>query len=77
MVENISRHRPLTILDNGRATGRLAKPQGPINAAAARHRMVKRRGTLAWCAMRAEGHSILLPNNGIGSDGKGLNKVQG
>lgn len=28
-------HRRLTILDDGRATERLAKAQGPINAAAA------------------------------------------
>jgi hypothetical protein len=51
----ISRHRPLTILDDGRATERLAKARGLINAAAACHRIVKRRRTLARCAMRRGG----------------------
>ena len=66
-----SRHRPLTILDDGRATERLAKAQGPTDAAAACHRIVKCRGTLAGCAYTtAEEYSILRPSNGTRLSGK-------
>jgi len=57
LAEDVSRHRPLTILDDGRAP---CKVQVPINAAATWHRIVKQRGALAGRLCGTEAYSILL-----------------
>ena len=60
LVMDISRRRPLTILDDGRAMERLAKAQGPINAAAA----LKREATLYPVAeLNPHGSCVKTPEN--------------